>query len=298
MKTVSVYIPTHNRPVFLERALCSLVNQDTQGFQVLVCDDGSNKENKIAVRRIINNYKNKFSDLLFFDEPVAHGACHARNVMINAADGEFITGLDDDDEFISNRLRLFLESDKHDNYAFLSSGLIINDGKTLKPIIQTKGVTTLDTLLFSNAVGNQIFTKTEYVKSLGGFDEEFPSWQDYDLWVRLTHEIGPSYKVQSCTYTLNTDHELGRITNSARVKEGYIKFIEKHKKILNKKHLRSLEIQNTINSSSPADIKLLMKTIGTKSTYNLLNYWIKKSFPKASNFVQGGLSSVRKITRK
>ena len=287
LKTVSVYIPTHNRPALLERALVSLVNQDIKGFQVLVCDDGSTKENKKKVTAIIDNYKNKFSELVFFNEPIASGACHARNLMINAADGEFITGLDDDDEFSSNRLRIFLESNIIEDYAFLSSGLIVNDGKTLDPFIQTKGAITLDKLLYSNVVGNQIFTRTEYLKTLGGFDEAFPSWQDYELWVRLTNKIGPSYKIQDCTYVLNIDHELGRITNSSRVKEGYFKFIKKHAKLLNKNQLKSLEVQNLINNSETPSIKFFMDTIGIKSTTRLTNYWIKSNFPTTYNLIRG-----------
>lgn len=296
MKTVSVYIPTHNRPAFLERALASLVNQDIKGFQVLVCDDGSNKENKKKVTAIIDNYKNKFSELVFFNEPTASGACHARNLMINAADGEFITGLDDDDEFSSNRLRVFLESNIIEDYAFLSSGLIVNDGKTLEPFIQTKGVIALDKLLYSNVVGNQVFTRTEYLKALGGFDETFPSWQDYELWVRLTNKIGPSYKIQDCTYILNIDHELGRITNSSRVQEGYFKFINKHAKLLNKKQLKSLEVQNLINNSDTPNIKFFMNTMGIKSTSRLTNYWIKSRFPTAYSLIREcGKTSIRKL---
>lgn len=291
MKTVSVYIPTHNRPVFLERALISLVNQDIQGFQVLVCDDGSHKENKKKVNAIIQNYRNKFSDLVFIDVEQPQGACNARNLMINVADGEFITGLDDDDEFSSNRLRLFLENKKINEYPYLSSGIIVNDGIKPLPFIQSKGEITLNKLLYSNIVGNQVFTRTEHLKSLNGFDTSFPSWQDYDLWVRLTNELGPGLKTQECTYILNIDHELGRITNSNRVKEGYVKFIDKHSLLLNTKQLKSLAVQNLINSSSPLDVRFLFKTIGVKSTYNLINHWLKKNFPNAS-------SAIRKTLRK
>lgn len=291
MKTISVYIPTHNRPVFLERALISLVNQDIQGFQVLVCDDGSHKENKKKVNAIIQNYRNKFSDLVFIDVEQPQGACSARNLMINAADGEFITGLDDDDEFSSNRLRLFLENKKLGDYPYLSSGLIVNDGNKPQPFVQSKGEITLNKLLFSNIVGNQVFTRTEHLKSLKGYDTSFPSWQDYDLWVRLTNELGTGLKTQECTYILNIDHELGRITNSSRVKEGYVKFIDKHRLLLNTKQLKSLAVQNLINSSTPPDIRFLFKTIGTKPTYNLINHWLKINFPNTS-------LAIRKTLRK
>lgn len=286
MKTVSVYIPTHNRPAFLDRALSSLANQDAPGFQVLVCDDGSTRENKKKINEVIHKYKAFFSDFIFFSNENPSGACHARNMMINAADGEFITGLDDDDEFSSNRLRSFLESDEIDKYPFLSSGLVINDGKRLSPTIQASGEITLNKLLYSNVVGNQIFIKTDLLKMAGGFDENFPSWQDYELWVRLTNTLGSSYKIQECTYILNIDHELGRITNSSKVTEGYVKFIEKFKPLLSQGHLNSLEIQNIINSSATPNLKLLIKNFGTRPAISLINYWIKKNLPAAHNLIK------------
>ncbi|EGD7793379.1 hypothetical protein DP299_08070, partial [Escherichia coli] len=38
---VSVYITTKNRPVFLERALKSVVNQTYKKIEILICNDGS-----------------------------------------------------------------------------------------------------------------------------------------------------------------------------------------------------------------------------------------------------------------
>lgn len=286
MKTISVYIPTHNRPAFLERALKSLVNQDIKNFQVLVCDDGSSQENKKKIKSILSTYKNNFSDLIYFDEPSAKGACHARNIMIHAADGEFITGLDDDDEFSSNRLRLFLECAEIDRFSFLSSGLFINDGKKISKKIQANGEIILNKLLYSNVVGNQIFIKTDLIRTVGGFDENFPSWQDYELWVRLTNRFGPSYKIQNCTYTLNIGHELGRITNSIKVTEGYFKFVEKHRKLLNKHHLNSLEIQNLINSSGTPSLSLLAKNIDSRASLSLIKYSIKKYISQTTNLIK------------
>lgn len=294
MKTVSIYIPTHNRPEFLDRALLSLTTQSMQGFQVLICDDGSSKENKKKISNILHRYKGTFSDLVFFDLEQPKGACYARNLMINAADGEFITGLDDDDEFCNNRLECFFASTELHKYSYLSSGLLVNDGVKKSPFIQVKGATTLDRLLFSNIVGNQVFTRTEYLKALGGFDESFPSWQDYDLWVRLTSQIGPGYKIQDCTYILNTDHEMGRITNSKRVQDGHVKFIEKHATLLNPKQLNSLQVQNLINSSAQPDIKFLINTAGIKSTLDLINYWLKKDAPATSALIRRLINLTKK----
>ncbi|MFW8148387.1 glycosyltransferase family A protein, partial [Klebsiella pneumoniae] len=63
-KSVSVYIPTHNRPLFLERALQSLEKQTYRNFQVIVSDDGSSVDNFKIVQNIIGKYNSSFSDLV------------------------------------------------------------------------------------------------------------------------------------------------------------------------------------------------------------------------------------------
>lgn len=55
-KTVSIYIPTHNRPKMLARALDSLLAQTYKNFQVLVCNDGSSE----SYDQIIKEYNQNF----------------------------------------------------------------------------------------------------------------------------------------------------------------------------------------------------------------------------------------------
>jgi glycosyltransferase involved in cell wall biosynthesis len=279
MKTVSVYIPTRNRPEFLKRALDSLVKQQHKAFQVLVCDDGSSAENKPRVAAVIEEYRQRFSDLVFFNEPESRGACHARNRMIEAADGNYITGLDDDDEFLPNRLRVFLESRQLDRYAYLSAGKIVDDGNTSFESIETRGEITLDKLLHSNIAGNQVFTRTEHLRAVGGFDERFTSWQDYDLWVRLTQAFGPGYKIEKSTYLWHIGHELGRISNPAKVSAGYHQFLEKHGSLLSRRHRQALAVQDRVQSELPLTLGFALANMNTRTCYPLTKHLARSQFP-------------------
>src|SRR5690606_17116429 len=58
----------------------------------------------------------------FFRSPSAKGACHARNLAISHANGEFITGLDDDDEFTTDRVSTLL-SHWQDDYSFICANM-------------------------------------------------------------------------------------------------------------------------------------------------------------------------------
>ncbi|MCV5275642.1 hypothetical protein OFC49_33450, partial [Escherichia coli] len=57
------------------------------------------------------------------------------------------------------------------------------------------GVINLNSLLTKNYIGNQVLTKTSYLRSLSGFDVGFPALQDYDMWVRLVERYGEAYKL-------------------------------------------------------------------------------------------------------
>lgn len=274
-KSISVYIPTHNRPRMLARALDSLLAQTYTNFQVLVCNDGSSE----PYQQIINQYKDKFSDFIYIENPSSMGACYARNKLINIADGEYITGLDDDDEFLSSRLHDFINSSHLDKYAYLSAGHITKTSKGLFKQKVDERIITLNTLLSKNIVGNQVFTKTAFLRESGGFDETLPAWQDYDAWINLTHKIGNGFRLEKYNYQWNIDHEEGRISNSKKAELGYQLFIEKHKDILSRDNLRNLFIQDKINRNVDISFVDFFNNFSLTTSVSVFKYKLKKKFP-------------------
>ena len=240
---VSVYIPTHNRCELLKIAINSVLNQTYENIEILICDDGSTDQTKEYCLNLCGYNKN----IKYMRNDTPKGACFARNLGIFSASGEYITGLDDDDEFYPRRIQEFVDSFQKMDYPFLCTGMIIDAGNYLIKNSKNHGVIELKTLLCANVIGNQIFTKTEYLRVIGGFDESFSAWQDYDVWVRLCSKFGDGYKLNSTTYKMNTAHELGRITNSNKAHGGYLSFVAKHKDILSEKNQCSLYLCDLIN---------------------------------------------------
>ncbi|WP_413723256.1 glycosyltransferase [Sodalis sp. RH24] len=273
--TISVYIPTHNRPLFLDRALNSLVQQSYKNFQVLVCDDGSSS----SYEDVVNKYKNKFENFVFVRNATPKGACFSRNRLIQIADGEYITGLDDDDEFLPSRLEDFLGSKKLGQYAYLCSGFIMNTTKGLIKKPMKTGLVTLPQLLNKNIVGNQIFIKREDFVRAGCFDISLPAWQDYDAWVRVTQLCGNGYKINKLNYKMNIDHEEGRISNSPKAKIGYEMFINKHSSILNKENLANLYLQDKINRNENISIVEFARHYSSSAIPLYIKYQINKKMP-------------------
>ncbi len=96
--TVSTVIPTHKRPALLRAALTTAVRESEPGDEVIVVDDGGEAETKAVVDA--------------FGPPVRYlttatphsGAGAARNVGIQAALGDLVAFLDDDDEWMPGKL--------------------------------------------------------------------------------------------------------------------------------------------------------------------------------------------------
>ena len=274
-KTISVYIPTCNRPLMLDRALDSLTRQTYQNFQVLVCNDGS----RCDYGEVIEKYRTRFMDFQYVVNPYPAGACRARNRLINMADGEYITGLDDDDEFLENRLQNFIDSPSLGQYAYLCSGHLTRTSRGVYRQNSPVGAITLQALLSKNVIGNQVFTRTKDLQHCGGFDEDFPAWQDYDTWLRLTLWSGDGAFIPGHTYQLNIEHEEGRISNSRKAKRGYELFITKHRDILSDKNLRSLYFQDIFNRNDNITFSDLTRYFSLPLLPSIARYQIKRMFP-------------------
>jgi|SRR5476649_331263 len=272
---VSVYIPTHNRPKLLARALESLKKQSYDRIQVLICDDGSS----VSYESVYEEYKKEFSDMQILKNEKPMGACYSRNALINIADGTYITGLDDDDEFLPSRIADFVNAPQLNRYSYLCAGHFTKTKLGLYKQLEAERIINLKSLLNRNIVGNQIFTKTEMLRGIGGFDEKFPAWQDYDVWVRMTCAYGDGFKLSKSNYQWNIDHEEGRISNSQKAKIGYEMFIEKHKSILNKKNLASLFFQDKINRNQQISFKDLVDNYSNECLSIFLKYKINKKYP-------------------
>ena len=100
---VSVIIPTYKRAEALGRAIRSVLYQTYDNIEILVVDDNEpNDENSKNVEKIINEINSKKVKLVRQKKHI-NGAA-ARNAGINAAKGEYITFLDDDDLYLPTKI--------------------------------------------------------------------------------------------------------------------------------------------------------------------------------------------------
>lgn len=178
---VSVIIPSYNREKTIERAVMSVLNQTYKDLELIVVDDCS-KDNTVEVLKSIKDDRLKIIRL-----EKNSGACVARNVGIENAQGDYIAFQDSDDEWLLDKLEkqmAIFEKEKVDLVfcAFNRFGL----GKNLTCPKLSEGIVERKTLLEDSRISTQtLIGKKECFENVK-FDPEMPRLQDYDITIRLS----------------------------------------------------------------------------------------------------------------
>ena len=108
---VSVVIPTHHRPLLVQRAVKSALAQTLSQIEVIVVIDGPEEDTSVALA-IVDDPRLRVIEL-----PTNQGCSAARKTGITAAKARWIAHLDDDDEWMPQKLDLQLEAVKRSQYA-------------------------------------------------------------------------------------------------------------------------------------------------------------------------------------
>ncbi|MDX3773499.1 glycosyltransferase [Chromatiaceae bacterium AAb-1] len=279
MPLISVYMPTYNRVEMAVRAIESVLAQDYPNLELLVVDDAST-DNTWTV--LTNKYIND-DRVRFFRQNPGQGACAARNRAITEARGEFVTGIDDDDEFLPHRLSsLYAAWD--DKYSCVCSAYIWDYGTVRKTLYAEQKVVGLSELLDLHTLSNQALVKRERMLALKGFDQGLAAFQDYDMWVRVVLAYGPALRIGDASYKVNVGHELGRITNSPKRLDAHKQFVAKHRALMSERNLQNQMFYRMMMEQKPLSLTQLLQL----SRYGLVKlkwrYYLKQKLALLSRW--------------
>lgn len=280
MPLVSVYIPTRNRSALLRRAIDSVLAQSYPEIEILVCDEASDDDTPEVIADYIARYPGKFT---YLRNDVPQGACRARNRCMEHARGTYVTGLDDDDFFHPQRVECLVGLYETHKPSFactrfkyfqtLQQVEPLRDRRYAPDELDKADPLTLPGLLYANHAGNQVLTELSRMRELGGFDEAMPSWQDYDMWIRLAERFGPAVRSRHLLSFVDDDRSRARIRNSNKRAEGSQLFMAKHAGLMSADQRRNhRNIQYVMNRERPplGDIARNFSLGGYKSTLKVL----------------------------
>jgi len=183
---ISVVIPTHNRADLLPRAIKSVQAQTWTDLEIVVVSDGSEDDTKAVVEALAKEDPR----IKFIEYFPARGGNIARNTGIENASGEFVAFLDDDDEFMPEKLEkqmAVMESDPEIGLVYTGVRIIyVNEQVTYRTNSKAQGDLSKEILL-DNCIGttSTVMAKKDVLLKAGMFDVKLRALQDFDLWIRV-----------------------------------------------------------------------------------------------------------------
>ena len=180
---VSVIIPTFNRAWTVGSAIDSVIVQNYPNFELIVVDDGSSDHTPA----LLSAYKDA---ILPIHQP-NRGVSAARNRGIAAASGDLIAFLDSDDYWLPGKLSEQVAFFKAHPAAWIcqTEEIWIRNGRRVNPRRRHKkpaGDIFIPSLELCLVSPSAVMAKKALFVEIGGFDENLPACEDYDLWLRVS----------------------------------------------------------------------------------------------------------------
>ncbi len=188
MPTISVIIPAYNSEKTIKATIESVIKQTFSDWELIIINDGSQDSTLDIALQVKDSRIKVFS----FDNA---GLSASRNRGLKRAVGEFVSFLDADDIWTSDKLAIQLKAlqenpqaavayswtdyiDENGKFAFSGSYINVNGD-------------VYEHLLMSDFLenGSNPLIRKEAFTALDGFDETLRAAEDWDMWLRLANKF-------------------------------------------------------------------------------------------------------------
>ena len=249
---VSAIVTTYKRePSMVLRAVNSILAQTYNDMEIIVVDDSpKDYPYREEVKRTVTDRLEEFPQVKFIYIRHEHnmGACVARNTGLNAASGEYIAYLDDDDEWLPEKIEKQVKKIEQSDAVLVYCGSYCkNESKGTCEIVRKEYISgyAFTALLYRNFIESTSYPliRKDRLQEIGGFDPLMKSAQDYDVWLRLVEKNKIDYVPEPLV--IYHEHVGERITSDPnkkiqgleRINSKYIHYLEKDRKLWWKRNI-------------------------------------------------------------
>lgn len=181
--TVSVVIPTYNRAKMLPRAIHSAAAQTYRKLEIIIVDDCSDD----ATENVVNSISDP--RIIYERHPRNRGGSAARNTGIRLAKGDYVAFLDDDDEWMPEKIMRQLQAIQ--GYDAVVCASLIDGTRATRYRGSEIDLRALRRGFIGGGT-SVLMARAQVVKELE-FDETLPAGQDWDLMIRIAGKYRVRY---------------------------------------------------------------------------------------------------------
>ena len=206
-KKVSVIIPCYNQGKYVSDAIKAVLAQTYKNIEIVVINDGSTDNSS----EIIKTFVDKNQNISFLNNKENRGVIYARNMAIEAANGEYILPLDADDTieptYIEKAIKV-LNDNPNIGIVYCKARMFGSKNKywNLKDFDKSN-------ILYENCIFcTALFRKTDFFK-VGKYKDYMQyGCEDYDLWLSFIEQGFDVYRIDEILFNYRQYEEDSRTT--------------------------------------------------------------------------------------
>lgn len=184
--TLSIIIPFKNRAPLVQRMLESIAKCTEMPDELIFVDNGSREEARNLVQEYVSQSKERHPEchVAYLSKP-SGAACAARNAGLKAAKGEWVYFFDSDDEFspeFITDVKDFIRRNESLDLIGIRTNVFANGKET--PRTCTFTTSPVDQILCALLATQSMLFKRSFIEKIGGWNEELPKWNDWELGLR------------------------------------------------------------------------------------------------------------------
>lgn len=185
---VSVLIRTRNRPALLQEALRSVVTQTYAPIEVIVVNDGGDD----VEAEVQSCAGPALAQVRYCNVQPGRGRSAAANIALEAATGDYLIFLDDDDWFLPEHIAALVETLQHHQAAVAYAGVeCVQDngqGDWQRVHVFGRPFDPVQLLIDNYIPMHAALFRRELIAAGCRFDEAMDTFEDWDFWVQLAQK--------------------------------------------------------------------------------------------------------------
>lgn len=176
---VSIILCTYNRAPLLPAAIRSVLHQTYPDWELVIIDDGSSDD----TRTIVRSFQRKDTRIVYHSQ-TNRGLARARNAGLRLAQGDLLTFIDSDDEWLPSHLeRRVRFMEKHPGVDLIHGGVRLIGPRSKHSVVDLTDRTKRIHLSKCH-IGGTFFFRRRVLRSVRTF-RPIPFGEDFDFFRRV-----------------------------------------------------------------------------------------------------------------